>query len=54
MDKVSVKIHDKEYELLIAISEEEKESGLQNVEEMDDNEGMLFDYRDDIQEEISF
>ena len=54
MDKISVKIHNKEYELLLAITEEEKETGLQNVEEMDDNEGMMFDYRDDVQEEISF
>ena len=25
-----------------------------NVEELDSDEGMLFDYRDDVQEEISF
>lgn len=54
MDKILVKIHDKEYELLVAVTEEEKETGLQDVEEMDSEEGMLFDYRDDVQEELSF
>ena len=54
MNKINVKISNKEYELLLASSEEEKEAGLQNVEEMDSNEGMFFDYRNDIQEEISF
>jgi uncharacterized membrane protein (UPF0127 family) len=54
MDKITVKIRDKKYDLLVAVSEKEKEIGLQNVIEMDSNEGMLFDYRDDIQEELSF
>jgi uncharacterized membrane protein (UPF0127 family) len=54
MDRITVKIHDKEYNLLVAVSEKEKEIGLQDVIEMDPNEGMLFDYRDNIQEELSF
>jgi len=54
MNSISVTINNKEYELLVAITEEEKERGLQNVEEMDSDEGMLFDYSKDIQEEISF
>ena len=54
MNKIQVTISNKNYDLLLAISEEEKEKGLQDVEEMDDNEGMFFDYRDDIQEELSF
>lgn len=54
MNSISVIINNKEYELLVAITEEEKERGLQNVEEMDSDEGMLFDYSEDIQEEISF
>ena len=54
MNSISVTINDKEYELLVAITEEEKERGLQNVEEMDSDEGMLFDYSEDIQEELSF
>lgn len=53
-DVVIVNISGKSYKLVVAKSEEEKEQGLMNVEELDDNEGMLFDYRDDIQEEISF
>jgi uncharacterized membrane protein (UPF0127 family) len=54
MNSISVIINNKEYELLVAVTEEEKEKGLQDVEEMDSDEGMLFDYRDDIQEDLSF
>ena len=54
MDRITVKIHNKEYNLLVAVSEKEKEIGLQDVIEMDPNEGRLFDYRDNIQEELSF
>lgn len=54
MNKIQVTISNKNYDLLLAISEKEKEKGLQDVEEMDDNEGMFFDYRDDVQDEISF
>lgn len=54
MNKIYVKIGEHEYNLLIAKSEEEKEKGLQDVEEMDADEGMFFDYRDDVQDEISF
>lgn len=51
---ISVKINDKEYDLVVASTEEEKELGLQNVESMEDNEGMYFDYSDDPQTELSF
>lgn len=54
MDTINIIINDKEYNLLYAKTEEEKENGLKDVEEMADNEGMFFDYRDDPQEEISF
>lgn len=54
MNKIYIKIKNNEYNLLIAKSEEEKEKGLQDVEEMDNDEGMFFDYRDDIQDGISF
>lgn len=54
MDTIKVIISDKEYNLLYAKTEEEKENGLKDVEEMADDEGMFFDYRDDPQEEISF
>lgn len=53
-DVVLVDIASKKYKLVIAESEEEKEQGLMNVEELDSDEGMLFDYRNDVQEEISF
>ena len=53
-DVVIVNIAGKSYKLIVAKSEEEKEQGLMNVEELDSDEGMLFDYRDDIQEELSF
>ena len=54
MNKMYVKIGEREYNLLVAKSEEEKEKGLQDVEEMDADEGMFFDYRGDVQDEISF
>lgn len=54
METWKVKINNNEYELLVAKTEEEKETGLQQVENMSDNEGMLFDYRDDPQEECIF
>ena len=53
-DVVIVNINGKSYRLVVADSEEEKEQGLMNVEELDADEGMLFDYRNDIQEELSF
>lgn len=53
-DVVIVNIAGKSYRLVVVKSEEEKEQGLMDVEELDPDEGMLFDYRDDIQEEISF
>lgn len=53
-DVVIVTIGDKTYKLVVAESEEEKEEGLMGVEELESDEGMLFDYRDEPQEEISF
>lgn len=53
-DVVIVDISGKTYRLIVAESEEEKEQGLMDVEELGSDEGMLFDYRDDVQEEISF
>ena len=54
METIKVKINNKEYELLHAVTEKEKEKGLQNVTEMDDNEGCFFDYREDPQEVVNF
>ena len=53
-DVIITEIAGKSYRLVVAESEEEKEQGLMNVEELDADEGMLFDYRNDIQEELSF
>ena len=52
--QIDVQIGDKVYNLLVAETEKEKEEGLMNVVEMELNEGMLFDYSDDPQPEISF
>jgi len=54
METIRVTINDKQYNLLWAKTEEEKEKGLQEVEEMDDNEGMFFDYRDNPENELTF
>lgn len=53
-DVLLVNISGKSYRLIVAESEEEKEKGLMDVEELDEDEGMFFDYRDDVQDEISF
>lgn len=42
------------YKILIAQTEEEKEQGLQNVESLKPNEGMLFDYSEELPTELSF
>lgn len=46
MNKIDIKIGNKEYEVLVAKTEEEKTKGLQDVEELDDDEGMLFVYNE--------
>lgn len=51
---VDVQIENKSYNLLVATTEEEKEKGLMGIEELPENEGMLFDYSDDPQPELSF
>jgi hypothetical protein len=51
---VDVEINGTMYHLLHLISEEEKEIGLMNVEELDPQEGALFDYSDEPQAELSF
>lgn len=42
MKETLIEIADREYKVLVAKSEEEREQGLSNIESMDDNEGMLF------------
>ena len=44
METIKLEINDKEYNVLVARTEEEKERGLQDVIELDPNEGMLFIY----------
>lgn len=44
MEQLKLEINDKEYNVLVARTEEEKERGLMDVIELDDNEGMLFIY----------
>lgn len=44
MKTTQIEINNKEYNVLVAQTEDEKATGLMNVEEMDDNEGMLFIY----------
>ena len=51
---VDVEINGTTYHLLYLLSEEEKETGLMNVEELDPHEGALFDYSDEPQAELSF
>lgn len=46
MKTIQLEINDKEYNVLVARTEEEKEKGLQDVVELDDNEGMLFIYNE--------
>ena len=51
---IDVEINGIFYHLLYLVSEEEKEIGLMNVEELDPQEGALFDYSDEPQAELSF
>ena len=51
---VDVEINGVIYHLLYLLSDEEKEIGLMNVEELDPQEGALFDYSDEPQAELSF
>ena len=51
---IEVQIGNKTYNLLVATTEEEKERGLMYIESLDPDEGMLFDYSDEPQAELSF
>ena len=42
METIKIKINNKIYNVIAARSEDEREQGLQNVVEMDNNEGFLF------------
>lgn len=43
-----IKIGNKEYKVQVARTEEEKEKGLQGVTELPEDEGMLFDFSDEV------
>lgn len=49
-----ITIEEKLYKVLLAQTEEEKNQGLQHVESLEENEGMLFDYSAEPQTELSF
>lgn len=51
---VDIDINGITYHLLHLVTEEQKERGLMDVEELDEHEGALFDYSDEPQAEISF
>lgn len=51
---VDIDINGITYHLLHLSTEEQKERGLMDVEELDEHEGALFDYSDEPQAEISF
>lgn len=52
MKTINLEINDKEYNVLVAQTEDEKEQGLQDVIELESNEGMLFLY--DTPQTLSF
>lgn len=54
MKEIKIEIADKEYKVLVAESEEDKRVGLSNIQSMDDDEGMLFDYSKDLQNLLIF
>lgn len=54
MEQIEIKIGEQIFEVFVAQTDEEKERGLQNVVEMDSNEGMLFDYSLEPETDLSF
>lgn len=54
MKQIDITIADKMYTVSVAQTEEEKEKGLMGVETLPEDQGMLFDYTDDPQTELSF
>lgn len=53
MKETLIEIADKEYKVLVAETEKEREQGLSNVESMDNDEGMLFVMPED-QDQVVF
>ena len=54
MKQINIKVAEKTYNVSIAQTEEEKEQGLMGVETLPEDQGMLFDYTDNPQTELSF
>ena len=52
MKKIKISIGNKEYNVELAISNEEQEQGLQNIKSLSVDEGMLFVF--DKPDEVSF
>lgn len=52
MEKINIEINSKKYKVELAETEEEQEIGLKNVDNLAENEGMLFVF--DKPDEISF
>ena len=50
METINITIANKKYKVKVAKTEEEKEKGLQNIESLPEDEGMLFDYSEKPQE----
>lgn len=53
MKEILIEIADREYKVLVAETEKEREQGLSNVESMDNDEGMLFVMPED-QDQVVF
>lgn len=51
---MQIKISDKTYQIQFAITEQEKEQGLSNTDSLPEDSGMLFDYSEDPQTELTF
>lgn len=54
MKEIIIEIADNKYNVLVSETEEEKAQGLSNVESMDNNEGLLFDYSNDPKDSLIF
>lgn len=48
MKKTNIEVNDKTYNVKIAETDEEKSNGLQNVENLSENEGMLFPFEENV------
>lgn len=54
MEKIKIEINDKIYSVEVMKTEAEKSEGLSNRDSLTDDQGMLFDFSDDPQKELTF